>query len=51
VLYGIPAVPAAAAVLLYHAIALWIPTLLGLIAFARLSRTLDEPLQLRATPR
>ena len=35
-LYGVPAVPAAAAVLLYHAIALWLPTLGGTIAFARL---------------
>ncbi|MEA2256128.1 MAG: hypothetical protein QOG35_2173 [Solirubrobacteraceae bacterium] len=48
VLYGVAPAPAAAAVLLYHAIALWIPTLLGLVAFVRLRRTLDEPLRLRA---
>ena len=35
-LYGLPAVPAAAAVLLYHAIALWLPTLGGTIAFTQL---------------
>ena len=35
-LYGLPAVPAAAAVLLYHAIALWLPTLGGTVAFAQL---------------
>ncbi|MEA2393424.1 MAG: hypothetical protein QOJ82_1315 [Solirubrobacteraceae bacterium] len=48
VLYGVPPASAAAAVLLYHAIALWIPTLLGLVAFARLGQTLDEPLRPRA---
>jgi uncharacterized membrane protein YbhN (UPF0104 family) len=36
VLYGIPATHAAAAVLIYHAIALWIPGLGGLYAYARL---------------
>jgi hypothetical protein len=38
VLYHTPAASAAAAVLLYHTIALWIPTLGGAIAFAS-SRT------------
>lgn len=35
-LYGLPAAPTAAAVILYHAIALWVPTLGGTIGFARL---------------
>jgi uncharacterized membrane protein YbhN (UPF0104 family) len=43
-LYGLPLAPAAAAVLVYHAIALWLPTILGSVAFARLRRTLGEPL-------
>jgi uncharacterized membrane protein YbhN (UPF0104 family) len=47
ILYGIAPGPAAAAVLVYHAIVLWIPTLLGTISFLRLRRTLHEPVQLR----
>ncbi len=35
-LYGLPAAPTAAAVVLYHAIALWVPTLGGTYGFARL---------------
>lgn len=35
-LYGLPAAPAAAAVILYHAIALWVPALGGTVGFARL---------------
>lgn len=38
VLYGVHATPAAAATLVYHAIALWIPGLLGLTAFLILRR-------------
>jgi uncharacterized membrane protein YbhN (UPF0104 family) len=38
-LYGLPAAPTAAAVILYHAIALWIPTLGGVVGFARLRTT------------
>jgi len=34
-------------VLVYHAIVLWLPTLLGTIAFLRLRRTIHEPLVLR----
>jgi uncharacterized membrane protein YbhN (UPF0104 family) len=34
VLYGVPAVDAAAAVLVYHAVALWVPGVGGLLAFA-----------------
>jgi uncharacterized protein (TIRG00374 family) len=39
-LYGLPAAPTAAAVVLYHAIALWVPTLGGTYGFARLRRTI-----------
>ena len=35
-LYGMPLAHAAAAVLVYHAIAFWIPTLGGMVAYARL---------------
>ena len=47
VLYGAGPASAAAAVILYHAIVLWIPTLLGTIAFLRLRPTITEPLVLR----
>jgi uncharacterized membrane protein YbhN (UPF0104 family) len=45
-LYGLPAAPTAAAVIIYHAIALWIPTLGGTIGFVRLRRSVarGEPL-------
>ena len=46
VLYGADPASAAAAVLVYHAIVLWIPTLLGTIAFLRLRPTIHEPLAL-----
>jgi uncharacterized membrane protein YbhN (UPF0104 family) len=46
ILYGASPASAAAAVLVYHAIALWVPTLLGTIAFLRLRTTLGEPLRL-----
>jgi uncharacterized membrane protein YbhN (UPF0104 family) len=39
-LYGLPAAPTAAAVLLYHAIALWVPVIGGTIGFGRLRGTL-----------
>ncbi len=35
-LYGFRAAPAAAAVVIYHAVALWVPTLGGIYGFARL---------------
>jgi uncharacterized protein (TIRG00374 family) len=38
ILYGAPASQAAAAVLLYHAIAFWVPSLGGLTAYASLRR-------------
>lgn len=46
VLYGADPASAAAAVLVYHAIVLWIPTLLGTLAFLRLRPTLHEPITL-----
>jgi uncharacterized membrane protein YbhN (UPF0104 family) len=42
-LYGLPAAPTAAAVVLYHAIALWIPVLGGTIGFARLRGAVTSP--------
>jgi uncharacterized membrane protein YbhN (UPF0104 family) len=39
-LLGLPTEPTAAAVILYHAIALWVPTAWGTVEFARLRRTL-----------
>jgi uncharacterized membrane protein YbhN (UPF0104 family) len=47
VLYGVAATPAAAATLVYHAIALWIPAMWGTAAFLILRRTRHQPL----TPR
>jgi uncharacterized membrane protein YbhN (UPF0104 family) len=54
VAYGAPATAAAAAVVVYHAIAFWIPSLGGLVGYALLRRresrqrehsgTADEPL-------
>jgi uncharacterized membrane protein YbhN (UPF0104 family) len=44
VLYGAKAAPATAAVLVYHAIALWVPTAFGTIAFMLLRRSLRDPL-------
>ncbi len=43
-LYGVPVAHAAAAVLLYHAVAFWIPTLGGALGYIRLRRhlSLDE---------
>jgi uncharacterized membrane protein YbhN (UPF0104 family) len=51
VLYGLPAAPTAAAVILYHAIALWVPTLGGTVSFARLRRSIAAGgLRLEALP-
>ena len=44
VLFGALATPATAAVIVYHAIALWVPMVLGTIAFLLLRRPLGEPL-------
>jgi hypothetical protein len=46
VLYGLPAEPAAAAAVMYHAIALWVPTIGGTASFVRLRKTV--PAQGRA---
>jgi uncharacterized membrane protein YbhN (UPF0104 family) len=45
VLYGQPLAPTTGAVLLYHAITLWLPGLLGTVAFAQLRRTLQREAQ------
>jgi uncharacterized membrane protein YbhN (UPF0104 family) len=42
ILYGAPAKQAAAAVVVYHAIAFWVPSLGGLIGYARLRRRPTE---------
>ena len=42
-LYGLPLTHAAAAVLVYHAIAFWLPTLGGTVAYARLRPRLGQP--------
>jgi uncharacterized membrane protein YbhN (UPF0104 family) len=42
-LYGLPLTHAAAAVLVYHAIAFWVPTLGGMLAYARLRPRLASP--------
>ena len=44
-LYGLPLTHAAAAVLVYHAVAFWIPTLGGMMAYARLRPRLASPPQ------
>jgi uncharacterized membrane protein YbhN (UPF0104 family) len=46
VLYGADPASAAAAVLVYHAIVLWVPTLLGTLAFLRLRPTLTDTIVL-----
>lgn len=50
VLYGASATDATAGVIVYHAIALWVPTVIGTIAFLLLRRTLHEPLVARDAP-
>jgi uncharacterized membrane protein YbhN (UPF0104 family) len=42
VIYGAPATQAAAAVLVYHAVAFWIPSLGGLLAYSTLRRQLPS---------
>jgi uncharacterized membrane protein YbhN (UPF0104 family) len=49
VVYGAHANDAAAATLVYHAIALWIPAMWGTLAFLILRRTRCQPLELRPT--
>jgi hypothetical protein len=43
-LYGTAPAPTLAAVIVYHAIALWLPTIGATIAFATLRGTLNKPL-------
>ncbi len=50
VLYGLPAAPTAAAIVLYHAIALVVPALGGTIGFARLRQSLTARARVQATP-
>ncbi|MEN3280655.1 MAG: hypothetical protein V7607_1795 [Solirubrobacteraceae bacterium] len=50
VLYGLGGTVATAATLVYHAIALWVPALLGTIAFIVLQRTKERPIVLRNPP-
>jgi uncharacterized protein (TIRG00374 family) len=47
-LYGVNATDSAAATVVYHAIALWIPAMWGTLAFVLLRRNRREPLPLRA---
>jgi uncharacterized membrane protein YbhN (UPF0104 family) len=49
VLYGAPVTQAAAGVLIYHAIAFWIPSLGGLLAYRRLRRELEASQPARAS--
>jgi uncharacterized membrane protein YbhN (UPF0104 family) len=48
--YGAPLGTAAAAVLIYRAISLWVPTLVGTGAYVRLRRDLRRPIALSASP-
>ena len=48
-LYGTSATTATAVVLIYHAIALWIPALWGTLAYAMLRRSISQPLVARDT--
>src|SRR2546421_6733039 len=50
VLYGVGGTVATAATLVYHAIALWVPAVLGTIAFIMLQRTKRLPIVLRNPP-
>jgi uncharacterized membrane protein YbhN (UPF0104 family) len=50
VLYGMNATTALSATIVYHAIALWIPTLWGTCAFLSLRRSRGQPMTLRPMP-
>jgi uncharacterized membrane protein YbhN (UPF0104 family) len=50
VLYGVGGTVATAATLVYHAIALWVPTVCGTIAFVLLQKTNRQPIVLRNPP-
>ncbi len=49
ILYGAPATQAAAAVVIYHAIAFWVPSLGGVTGFVRLRRRPARPARASAT--
>jgi uncharacterized membrane protein YbhN (UPF0104 family) len=49
-LYGTSATTATAVVLIYHAIALWIPALWGTLAYSLLRRSISQPLVPRDAP-
>lgn len=49
-LYGSNVTTATAAVLIYHAIALWVPALIGTVAYVLLRRSLTRPIVLRPEP-
>jgi uncharacterized membrane protein YbhN (UPF0104 family) len=49
-LYGLPAGPTAAAVIVYHALALWVPVIGGTIGFGRLRRTVVARRSVRREP-
>jgi uncharacterized membrane protein YbhN (UPF0104 family) len=50
VLYGVDGTVATAAALVYHAIALWVPAVLGTIAFVALQRSRRQAIVLRNPP-
>lgn len=50
VLYGLGGTVATATTLAYHAISLWVPAILGTIAFIALQKTKTQPIVLRGPP-
>jgi uncharacterized membrane protein YbhN (UPF0104 family) len=50
VLYGVGGTVATAATLAYHVISLWVPAILGTIAFVLLEKTKRQPIVLRGSP-
>lgn len=50
VLYGVDGTVPTAAALVYHAIALWVPAVLGTIAFVALQRSRRQAIVLRNPP-
>jgi uncharacterized protein (TIRG00374 family) len=47
VVYGVSATPATSAVIVYHAISLWVPAMWGTIAYVLLRRGRNQPITLR----
>jgi uncharacterized membrane protein YbhN (UPF0104 family) len=50
ILYGVGGTVATAATLAYHVISLWVPAILGTIAFVLLEKTKRQPIVLRGSP-